>query len=80
MVTTMKYSDLPERVHDAKVEAAVDAINLLAYDKSLDWAHLIFANIFVGAKHSGSKSVVITNKLPAGMLRPSKIEMHPSNN
>lgn len=42
----MKYSDLPERVHDAKVEAAVDAINLLAYDKSLDSAsvHEITAN------------------------------------
>ena len=34
------------------------------------------ANILVGAKHSGSKSLVITNKLSAGMLRPSKIEMH----
>ena len=42
----MKYSDLPERVHDAKVEAAIDAINLLAYDKSLDSAsvHEITAN------------------------------------
>ena len=34
--------------------------------------HLIFANIFVGAKHSGSKSLVIINKLSAKMLRPSK--------
>ena len=32
--------------------------------------HLCFANIFVGAKHSGSKSLLITNKLYAGMLRP----------
>lgn len=42
----MKYSDLPERVHDAKVESAVDAINLLAYDSSLDSAsvHEITAN------------------------------------
>jgi len=31
----MKNFDLPEKVHDAKFEAAVDAINLLAYDKSL---------------------------------------------
>ena len=31
--------------------------------------HLSFANIFVGAKHSGSKSLLITNKLSAGMLR-----------
>jgi hypothetical protein len=29
-----------------------------------------FANMFVGAKHSGSKSLAITNKLSAGMLRP----------
>ncbi|WP_293341178.1 hypothetical protein [Microcoleus sp. CAWBG58] len=28
------------------------------------------ANIFVGAKHFGSKSLVITNKLCAEMLRP----------
>jgi|GEM_PF-5525306 len=42
----MKYSDLPERVHDAKVEASIDAIDLLAYDESLDSAsvHEITAN------------------------------------
>lgn len=34
----MQYSDLPERVYEAKVEAACDAIYLLAYDKSLDSA------------------------------------------
>ena len=39
--------------------------------------HLIFANIFVGAKHFGSKSLVLTNKLSAEMLRPCQIEMHP---
>ena len=42
-----------------------------------DRQHLIFANIFVGAKHSGSKSLLITNKLSAVMLRPSNIGMHP---
>ena len=42
----MKDSDFPEIVHDAKVEAAVDAIKLLAYDGSLDSAtvHEITAN------------------------------------
>lgn len=42
----MKYSDLPERVHDAKVEASCDAVDLLAYDESLDSAtvHEITAN------------------------------------
>ena len=42
----MKDSDFPEIVHDAKVEAAVDAIKLLAYDSSLDSAtvHEITAN------------------------------------
>ena len=40
--------------------------------------HLIFANIFVGAKHFGSKSLTLTNKLSAEMLRPCKIEMHPT--
>jgi hypothetical protein len=39
--------------------------------------HLSFANIFVGAKHDRSKSLVSTNKLSAGMLRPYKIEMLP---
>ena len=39
--------------------------------------HPIFANILVGAKHFGSKSLVITNKLSAEMLRPFQIEMHP---
>ena len=38
---------------------------------------LIFANIFVGAKHFGSKSLILTNKLSAEMLRPCKIEMYP---
>jgi hypothetical protein len=38
---------------------------------------LSFANIFVGAKHDRSKSLMITNKLSAVMLRPYKIEMHP---
>ena len=28
------------------------------------------ANIFVGAKHFGSKSLILTNKLSAEMLRP----------
>ena len=32
-----------------------------------------FANIFLGAKHSGSKSLILTNKLSAGMLRPRLI-------
>jgi hypothetical protein len=32
--------------------------------------YLIFANIFVGAKHFGIKSLTLTNKLPAEMLRP----------
>jgi hypothetical protein len=40
------------------------------------WVHLSFANIFVGAKHSGSKSLLLTHKLSAGMLRPYKIEVH----
>lgn len=42
----MKYSDLPERVHDAKVEDSCDAVDLLAYDESLDSAtvHEITAN------------------------------------
>lgn len=29
----MKYSDFPERVHDAKLKAQLDAINLLYYKK-----------------------------------------------
>ena len=37
----------------------------------------MYADIFVGAKHSGSKSLVIINKLSAKMLRLYKIEMHP---
>ncbi|MEG5056762.1 MULTISPECIES: hypothetical protein [unclassified Microcoleus] len=36
-----------------------------------------FANISVGAKHSGHKSLLLTNKLSAGMLRPYKIGMLP---
>ena len=32
--------------------------------------YLSFADVFVGAKHSGSKSLLITNKFSAGMLRP----------
>jgi hypothetical protein len=37
--------------------------------------HPDFANISVGAKHSRSKSLVLTNNLSAGMLRPYKIGM-----
>jgi NitT/TauT family transport system substrate-binding protein len=35
------------------------------------------ANIFVGAKHFGSQSLILTNKLSTEMLRPYKSEMHP---
>ncbi|XZO02563.1 MAG: hypothetical protein ACM65L_01845 [Microcoleus sp.] len=41
------------------------------------WEHPIFANISVGEKYYGSKSLLITNKLSAVMLRPSNIGMHP---
>ncbi|MEG3847022.1 hypothetical protein QT972_03730 [Microcoleus sp. herbarium7] len=37
------------------------------------------ANICVGAKHSGSKSLAIANKLSVGMLRPYQMEMHPNS-
>ena len=39
--------------------------------------HLILANILVGAKHFGSKSLILTHKLCAEMLRPCQNEMHP---
>lgn len=39
--------------------------------------HLSFANILLVAKHFGSKSLLLINKLPAGMLRPFKSEIHP---
>jgi o-succinylbenzoate---CoA ligase len=39
-----------------------------------DRLHLCLENILVGAKHSGSKSLVLTNKLSAGMLRPSQTD------
>jgi hypothetical protein len=35
------------------------------------------ANIFVGAKHFGSKSLIITHELCAEMLRPCPNQMHP---
>ncbi len=38
----------------------------------------MFAKVLVGAKHCGSKSLMITNKLSAAMLRPYKIEIHPT--
>ncbi len=48
-------------------------------DFSLSYGvHLCFANIFVGVKHSRCKSLVITNKLSAGMLHPYKIGILPS--
>ncbi len=34
-------------------------------------------NILVGAKHFGSKSLILTHKLCAEMLRPGPNEMHP---
>ncbi|WP_333471378.1 type II toxin-antitoxin system VapC family toxin, partial [Microcoleus sp. herbarium12] len=40
--------------------------------------HLIFGNILVGAKHFGSKSLILTHKLCAEMLRPCQNEMHPT--
>ena len=43
-----------------------------------DGIHLIFTNIFVGAKHFGSKYLVLTNKLSAEMLRPSKMRDAPA--
>ena len=38
-----------------------------------------FANILLGAKHFGSKSLIITNKFSAEMLRPFQIEMYPAD-
>ncbi len=35
------------------------------------------ANILVGAKHFGSKSLILVHKLCAEMLRPCPKEMHP---
>ncbi|TAF66100.1 MAG: sugar ABC transporter substrate-binding protein [Oscillatoriales cyanobacterium] len=45
------------------------------YD-NLQAAMLGEKSISVGAKHSGSMSLLLTNKLSAGMLRPYKIGMH----
>ncbi len=39
--------------------------------------HLCFANIFVGAKHSGRQFISDSHKFRAGMLRPYKIGMLP---
>ena len=39
--------------------------------------HPDFANVSVGAKHSGCKSLALTNNLSTGMLRPYKIGMLP---
>jgi hypothetical protein len=36
------------------------------------------ANVSVGAKHSGCKSLALTNNLSTGMLRPYKIGMLPA--
>ena len=41
-------------------------INLDGISVGAGWEH----PDFVGAKHSGSKSLVLTNNLSAGMLRP----------
>jgi SM-20-related protein len=45
--------------------------------KSFPWEHPDFANVSVGAKHSGRKSFVLTNNLSTVMLRPYKIGMLP---
>jgi len=39
--------------------------------------HPDFANVSVAAKHSGCKSLALTNNLSTGMLRPYKIGMIP---
>jgi hypothetical protein len=41
------------------------------------WVHFIFENILVGAKHFGSRSLILTHKLCAEMLRPCQNEIHP---
>lgn len=48
-----------------------------SHDRGSDGCISMIANIFVGAKHFGSQSLlVLTNKLSAEMLRPCKVEMH----
>jgi tRNA pseudouridine32 synthase / 23S rRNA pseudouridine746 synthase len=47
-------------------------------DQDATREHPDFANISVGAKHSCSKSLALTNNLSAGMLRPYKIGMLPA--
>ncbi|MGL4375664.1 MAG: DUF5615 family PIN-like protein [Microcoleaceae cyanobacterium] len=52
------------------------AINQNRAVLTLDRVHLIFANMSVGEKHSGSKYQITTNNLYTGMLRP----LHPLQN
>ena len=37
---------------------------------SVNWEHLLSANISLGAKHSGNQSLLLTNKLSAGIREP----------
>jgi hypothetical protein len=54
------------------LEVTIKGLSLLnPLHKQSICASDVKANIFVGAKHFGSKSLVLINKLPAEMLRPS---------
>jgi DNA polymerase III delta prime subunit len=65
-----------EQVAEANYAEEIEQI-LLPISPIFPGEHPDFANISVGAKHSGSKSLVLTNNLSAGMLRPYKIGMLP---
>ncbi|MFB2875581.1 hypothetical protein [Floridanema aerugineum] len=47
------------------------------YETHIDREYPVLVNIFVGAKHSGSKSLFLINSLSTGMLRPYQIGMLP---
>ncbi|MGB8690515.1 MAG: hypothetical protein WCD53_24715 [Microcoleus sp.] len=74
--------ELVARASQSSHNLGVNTTNQLSannsYAETTQGEHPIFANISVGAKHSGSKSLLKTNKLSAVMLRPCKIGMHPT--
>ncbi|MCC3446118.1 MAG: hypothetical protein JGK03_10340 [Microcoleus sp. PH2017_25_DOB_D_A] len=81
-------SDIPIGTQDAELldtrnsDEDADSVVISNFDSEEtedDSEHLSVANIPVGEKHFGSKSLLITNELSAGMLRPDQIEMHPDD-
>ena len=69
---------LPPQLEVTRETLVTREFSSLARAGGRKWVHLIFADLSVGAKHSGIKMMAEDDKFSPRMLRPCQSEMHPA--